>query len=257
MLIIQHRLAVAILILVLLAAKIFTPVSAAADTLVDHGLYAELLHRHVHNGQVNYDGFKREESRLDQYLAILETVDPQDLTVKERFAYYANAYNAWTIKMILSRYPKIGSIKELGIFNTGPWKKKVVRLNGRVLSLDNIEHDIMRPQFKDPRLHFAINCAAFSCPPLRSEPYIGNRLDVQLDEATRAFINNPNRNYLDGDTLYVSKIFRWFAGDFNHDPTGFVLRYAQGRLKSELSARRDSIRIAYLPYDWSLNNKPQ
>ena len=251
------RPAIALLWLVFLAGAVLRPSSAVAGAVVDHALYAQLLNSYVHEGQVNYDGFKRDESKLDQYLEMLATIDPQDLTADERFAFYANAYNAWTIKVILSKYPKISSIKELGLFNTGPWRKKLVRLDGRVLSLDNIEHDILRPQFKDPRVHFAINCAAYSCPPLRSEPYVGSRLDDQLDEATRAFINHPDRTYLDGDSLYVSKIFKWFAEDFNDDPTTFVLRYAQGRFKSELSARGDGVKVKYLSYDWSLNNRPQ
>ena len=231
--------------------------SAVSASTVDHSLFGELLQDHVRSGQVNYDGFKKDEDKLDRYLAVLEAVDPQVLSPDEQFAFYTNAYNAWTIKAILSKYPNISSIKQLGIFNRGPWKKKIVRLNGQVLSLDNIEHDILRPQFKDPRVHFAINCAAHSCPPLRSEPYVGNRLDSQLDEATREFINNPNRTYLKGDALFVSKIFKWFSEDFNSDPYSFVLRFAEGDFKSQLSTRGASVRVKYLPYDWSLNNKPQ
>ena len=241
----------------IMAAAIAGLLPAPAAAAVDHSIYADLLQKYVRNGQVNYDGLKQEEGRLDQYLALLEAVELQGLSRNEQFAFYANAYNAWTIKVILGKYPKISSIRELGIFNTGPWKKKIVRIDGQVLSLDNIEHDIMRPQFKDPRVHFAINCAAHSCPPLRSEPFVGDRLDTQLDEATREFVNNADRNYLDGDTLYVSKIFDWFGEDFNDDPKSFVLQYAEGSLKNELLARGDSVKVKYLRYDWSLNNKPQ
>ncbi len=252
-----HPSALVLLLLGLLTVTGYAPLVAGAGVTVDHAIYAELLHKYVRNGQVSYDGLKQEEKKLDQYLAVLESVDPQSLPPNERFAYYANAYNAWTLKAILGKYPKIDSIKELGIFNTGPWKKKIVRLNGQVLSLDNIEHDILRPQFKDPRVHFAVNCAAYSCPPLPSEPFVGSRLDVQLDEATRAFVNNPDRTYLDGSTLYVSKIFKWFAEDFNDDPYAFILRYAQGSFKRELMDRRDNLKVKYLPYDWTLNNRPQ
>ena len=254
---IRHQFASMWIFALLLTAAIFPLPPANAGAVVDHSIFAELLDRHVHKGQVNYDGFKQEEAKLDRYLAQLGAVDPQTLAQNEQFAYYANAYNAWTVKVILSKYPKIDSIKELGIFNTGPWKKKIVRLNGQSLSLDNIEHDIMRPRFKDPRVHFAINCAAHSCPPLRSEPYIGSRLDAQLDDATITFINNPDRNYLEGNTLYVSKIFKWFAEDFNDDPYSFVLRYAEGSFKRELSTRGAGVKVKYLPYDWSLNNRPQ
>ena len=238
-------------------AAVLSPLPAHADSAVDHSLFARLLNKYVNDGQVNYDGFKQDEGVLDQYLAVLEAVAPQQLSPDEQFAYYANAYNAWTIKVILGKYPNIDSIKELGLFNTGPWRKKIVRLDGKVLSLDNIEHDILRPRFKDPRVHFAVNCAAYSCPPLRSEPFVGSRLDAQLDEATREFINDPDRNYLEGETLYVSKVFKWFSEDFDDDPAAFVRRYAEGSLASGLSALGSSVRVKYLPYDWSLNNKPQ
>ena len=164
-----YRWTVILLIMGLLTAA-HPLLPAIGGSAVDHGVFAELLHKYVRNGQVNYDGFKRDESKLDRYLADLEAVVAGELPSNEQFAYYINAYNAWTIKAILGKYPQIVSIKELGIFNTGPWKKKIVRLNGQVLSLDNIEHDILRPHFKDPRVHFAINCAAYSCPLLRSEP---------------------------------------------------------------------------------------
>jgi hypothetical protein len=231
--------------------------SGWATSTVDHRIYAELLAKYVNNGQVDYDGFKREESRLDQYLNVLKNIDPVQLSRNEQFAFYANAYNAWTIKLILSKYPDINSIKELGIFKTGPWKKKVVSLKGEKVSLDNIEHKILRPRFKDPRVHFAINCAALSCPPLRSVPYYGDRLDKQLDDATMAFINNSKRTYLDGNTLYVSKIFDWFDEDFDNDPYSYVLKYAKGNFKEELEAKKGKVKVKYLHYDWSLNNKPQ
>ena len=159
--------------------------------------------------------------------------------------------------MILSGYPGIDSIKDLGSFLKSPWKKKIARIDGAVVTLDHIEHDILRPRFKDPRLHFAINCAAYSCPPLYPRAFTGSLLDLQLDEASRLFINNSKRNYLKGNTLFVSKIFKWFGEDFNGDISGFFLKYAEGELKQNLLATKDSIRIKYLPYDWSLNNRPQ
>ena len=121
--------------------------------------------------------------------------------------------------------------------------------------MDDIEHDILRPRFKDPRVHFAINCASKGCPPLRSEPYRENILDQQLDEMTSAFLNNPEMNRLDGNVLYVSRIFKWFPEDFNKDIVGFFLKYATGSLKGELMKKRGRINIKYLDYDWSLNGK--
>jgi len=129
------------------------------------------------------------------------------------------------------------------------------RIDGKIITLDDIEHNILRPRFKDPRVHFAINCAAKSCPPLRSEPYYGGELDQQLEEMASAFINDPSKNRLEGNTLYVSKIFDWFEEDFNGDILGFFLKYAKGSLKEQLEVNKEKIKVKYLDYDWSLNGK--
>jgi len=123
------------------------------------------------------------------------------------------------------------------------------------LSLDNIEHDIIRPRFRDPRIHFAVNCASKSCPPLRSEPYRGKDLERQLDEMTKAFINDQSKNYLKGDTLYASSIFKWYSEDFHDDVVSFFLKYGQGDLKRRLSTARGKIGVKYVDYDWTLNGK--
>lgn len=220
---------------------------------VDHSLYGELLSKYVNNGVVDYEGFKNEEADLDKYLKILEDTNVGRLSRDEQFAFYVNAYNGWTIKLILSAYPGIKSIKDLGNIFKSPWKKEIVRIDGKVLSLDDVEHKILREKFKDPRVHFAVNCASKSCPPLISEPYSGSKLDQQLDHSTRAFVNDPKSNYLKGNTLYVSKIFDWFPEDFDYDIIGFFLQYGEGEFKEELKAKRDQIKIKYLHYDWSLN----
>jgi hypothetical protein len=243
-----------LLLIFLLGAFSNLAVSSWADQTVDHTLYGELLEKYVKNGLVDYRGFKNEESKLDEYLRILEGVSTKNLTRNEQFAFYVNAYNAWTIKLILSEYPDIESIKDLGSIFRSPWKKKICRIDGDIVSLDHIEHNILRPRFRDPRVHFAVNCASKGCPPLRSEPYVGARLDAQLDEMTAAFINDPDRTRLEGSTLYVSKIFDWFSEDFD-DLVGFVLQYARGELKTQLEDRRSSVKVKYLDYDWSLNGE--
>jgi len=229
--------------------------TALANQGVDHSLYAGLLKKYVKDGVVNYQGFKNEESVLDKYLKVLEEVDSKILSRNEQFAFYVNAYNAWTIKLILSGYPGIKSIKDLGSLFKGPWKKKICRIDGKIITLDDIEHNILRPRFKDPRVHFAINCAAKSCPPLRSEPYSVGDLEQQLDEMTGAFINDLGNNRLEDYTLYVSSIFKWFKEDFNKDIINFFLKYAKGDLKRQLEAKRGKIKVKYLDYDWSLNGK--
>lgn len=225
------------------------------DTTADHRLYAELLEKYVKNGVVDYQGFKKEEAELDRYLKILERTDTKALSRNEQFAFYINAYNAWTIKLILSAYPGIQSIKDLGGLFKSPWKMKIARIDGDVITLDNIEHDILRPRFKDPRIHFAVNCASKSCPPLRSEPYRGDVLDHQLTEMTEAFINDPSYNRLQGGVLYVSSIFKWYSEDFNDDIVGFFMKYAEGELKKELRNHAGGVEVEYLDYDWSLNGQ--
>ena len=158
------------------------PVSVKAGETVDHSLYGELLEKYVKKSMVDYRGFKKEEARLEAYLKVLEKVNAKHLSREERFAFYVNAYNAWTIKLILTGYPGIESIKDLGSLFKSPWKKKICRIDGEVITLDDIEHNILRPQFKDPRVHFAVNCASRGCPPLLAEPYTGSRLDKQLNQ---------------------------------------------------------------------------
>jgi len=228
-------------------------ITAAVDSeKSDNEIFSNLLEKYVKNGVVNYAGLKKDERKLNQYLNILEQKDVSSLSRKGKMAFYINVYNAWTIKLILSGYPGVKSIKDLGGF-WGPWKKKIVRLNGQVVTLDHIEHDILRPKFKDPRVHFAVNCASKGCPLLLSEPYYGEKLDEQLNRVTRKFINNTERNYLAGDKLYVSSIFKWFSEDFNDDVIGFFIKYADAGLKKEIKSKQSRLKVKYLKYDWSLN----
>jgi hypothetical protein len=221
----------------------------------DHQIFGELLTKYNQEGHVDYAGFKRQEALLDAYLEGLAKIDPDSLSRNERFAFYVNAYNAWTIKLILSKYPGVESIKNLGSLFQSPWKKKIVKIRGTITTLDHIEHDILRPEFKDPRVHFAINCASKGCPPLYQEPFAGSQLEMQLNTVTRQFINNPGFNRLEGNVLYVSSIFKWFSEDFNDDIIGFFEQYASDPLKNKIIQRRSSLKIKYLDYDWSLNGK--
>jgi len=225
---------------------------------VDHNLYADLLSKYVKDGIVDYQGFQQEEKKLDQYLKVLEETDTKKLSENEQLAFYINAYNARTIKLILSAYPGVESIWDLGsrVFKwNSPFRKQIVRIEGKTISLDELEHGIIRPRFKDARVHFAVNCASISCPPLISEPYKGSTLDRQLESSARSFLNDPERNRLEGKNLYVSKIFKWFAEDFDNDVVDFFLKYAQEDLKQRLLAGKDNLKVKYLDYDWGLNGK--
>jgi hypothetical protein len=237
----------------ILVAGFLCPSLVAAGETVDHAVFGELLGKYVKNGRVDYAGFKAEESKLEQYLAFLEKIDPETLGRNEQYAFYINAYNAWTIKLVLTGYPGLTSIKDLGSILQSPWSKEFVRVNGKTLTLDDIEQRVLRPRFKDPRVHFAINCASKSCPPLGSEPYLGATLDAQLDRVTRDFVNASANYRLDGDTLWISSIFKWYSEDFDNDPVGYYLRYAEPSLKSALLEKGKRLKVKYLDYDWSLN----
>lgn len=244
------------LLMLLTVAVLLATAPPAFAQSVDNAIYAELLQEHLHNGRVDYKGLKRDEARLDQYLAVLKTVNAAALSNKERFAFYVNVYNAWTLKLILMNYPGIESIKDAGSLFKSPWKIKFVELREGVLTLDNVEHDILRARPNDPRVHFAVNCASKSCPPLMSAPYEGSKLDAQLDAMTRAFINDPASNAIKGDTLYLSKIFDWFDEDFGGEKgvVEFVKQYAAPKLKQALE-RRSNLDVKYLDYDWTLNGE--
>jgi len=227
--------------------------TASAQVRVDHGIFSDLLSKYNRKGVVDYAGFKKEEKRLDAYLEALAKIDPEPLSQNDQFAFYVNAYNAWTIKLILSGYPGVKSIKDLGSLFKSPWKQKIVKIGSQTITLDHIEHDILRPVFKDARVHFAVNCASKGCPPLYPEPFDGDRLDEQLDDATRRFVNDGSFNRLEGDTLYVSRIFKWFGEDFDDDIVGFFSRYAAPEMKNDMASRQSELKIRYLDYDWSLN----
>jgi hypothetical protein len=251
---IKRYLDLVVIMTISVVVGVFGPALPSQASTVNHEIWADLLGKYIVPGGVNYTGFKAEEERLDQYLKVLEDADPEKLSRNEQYAYYINAYNAWTIKLILSGYPGVKSIKDFGSILKSPWQKKWVRIKSKVITLDDVEHNILRPRFKDPRVHFAINCSAVSCPPLRPEPYLGHTLDQQLDHSTRSFVNDANSYRLEGDTLYVSRIFKWFSEDFNEDALGFYLQYAEGDLKEKLTGQKDKIQVKYLHYDWSLND---
>ena len=225
----------------------------AMAEVVDNDIYAALLKKHVKNSHVNYDGFKEDEPLLDRYLEVLSRTPVSRLSRNDQFAFYINAYNASTIKLVLTKYPGINSIKEIGSFFSNAWNKDFILLEGRTVSLDYIEHQILRPVFKDPRVHFAINCASKSCPPLRDEPYDGGRLENQLNDQAKSFINNTKNTFIKQDTLFVSRIFKWFEDDFSNNPLMFIRQYASEELKQSLDRNAGSLKLSFLDYDWSLN----
>lgn len=221
---------------------------------VSHERWDALLKKHVGpDGLVRYRDFLRDSAELNTYLRLLESAHPSDKTWSraEQMAYWINAYNAYTVQLILRHYP-VGSIKDIkgGIaFINSVWDIQFIHIQGYTYDLNNIEHNILRPIFRDARIHAAINCASYSCPPLRNEAYVAERLEAQLDDAMRRFIADSLRNRIKPDRAEVSKIFSWFSGDFERD-AGSVRAYLNRYLSTPIGAQTP---ISYLDYDWSLN----
>jgi Protein of unknown function, DUF547 len=222
-----------------------------------HELFDQLLKKHVSaTGWVNYQGFKKEEAKLDQYLEKLEKTPPTTAwSSNEKLAYWINAYNAFTIKLVLNHSSqKIESIKDIGdkikipFINT-PWDIKFINIGGKKMDLNNIEHGIIRKQFNEPRIHFALVCAAKSCPPLRNEAFLGEKLDKQLDSQATAFFNDKTKNEISENRLALSKIMDWYGGDFKGiSKIEYINKYAKTKAKKEA-------KITYKDYDWALNGK--
>lgn len=234
--------------------------SGAVQAATRHQQWTELLNRFVHDGGVDYPGFKKSEQELDHYLAGLADTDLDQLMENDLLAYYINAYNAYTVKLILNNFkngrpPK--SIRKIGGIFKSPWDIRFAVLGGEAYSLDNIEHDIIRKRFIEPRIHFAVNCASKSCPPLMPVAYEGDTIDDQLELSTRLFLEDPAHNYLQGNTLYVSSIFKWYEEDFTDGPVSFFIDSVTGDLKTALVAAVDQIAVEYVDYDWSLNGRDQ
>lgn len=232
------------------------PESKAAP--ISHSQWDALLKSYVNEkGLVDYRGFQRDRESLNSYLELLRTSAPnkKTWTKDEQLAYWINAYNAFTIALILDHYP-VKSIKDIGsgpliTFINSPWDIKFIEIGGKTYDLNNIEHGIIRKDFDDPRIHFALVCAAKSCPELRNEAYTGDLLNKQLEEETIAFINNPERNKLSGKSAKLSKYFDWYKGDFEikgKSVKDFINIYSTTKISRDTE-------IEFLEYNWELNEQ--
>ncbi|MCH2235126.1 MAG: DUF547 domain-containing protein [Crocinitomicaceae bacterium] len=224
-----------------------------AQEHLTHSIWNELLAQYVtEEGKVNYKGFVKDEVLLNQYLDSLSAHHPDESWNKDdRLAFWINAYNAFTVKLIVMNYP-VKTIKELGgsIYKVNtPWDIKFITIGNETYDLNNIEHGIIRKKFEEPRIHFAVNCASISCPRLRNEAFIGERLNEQLDDQARYFINNPDKNKIGKKKAYLSKIFKWFAGDFKTkygSVNDFINIYSVTNVTKKFE-------VYFLDYDWNLN----
>ena len=246
------------------SVTMMTPVRAMSQnsTRADAAPYNAMLAQYVSNGLVDYDAFAR-DPRFPQYLQQLDHTDPSKLAPADRLAFWINTYNAYTIQLINSRGERhsIRNInKHFGISLKSPWAEPVVRAGGQTLTLDDVEHRIIRPQFKDPRVHAALVCAALGCPPLRSEAYDGARLSEQLDDQARRFLAQRGKNRVDvaSRTAFGSPIFTWYREDFGGSLAGvgaFWARFLPPGAERDL-VLGGSFAWKDTEYDWSLNRRP-
>jgi len=232
----------------------------------EHARWTRILGRHVHGDRFDYAALAKDRGELDAYLAELSSVTPDELegwTTKQRFAFWINVYNAFTISLVVDHHP-VDSIRDIGSLLRPVWKKRFIPLEaldpdgkGQKLSLDVVEHGILRPRFEDARVHAAVNCASEGCPPLFAEAFVAERLDAQLDEQARAWLADPERNRYDRaeSEVRVSAIFDWFEEDFERDAgsvQAWIARYAPASEAGWIRAAED-LDIEHLDYSWKLN----
>ena len=222
---------------------------------ISHEKWDQLLKKYVTvHGVVNYEGFLIDKQQIDEYLEYLNQNPPLDRwTTNEKLAFWINTYNAATVKLIVDNYP-VQSIQDLQPtlripFIYDVWHKEFFKIGDKDRSLDEVEHEILRKEFDDPRIHFAINCAAVSCPKLRNEAYDAGKLDEQLNAQARYFINTNRYNQISSNHIKISRIFLWFVTDFikSGPLIDFLNKYSD--VKIEKNAK-----IEHLDYDWRLNN---
>ena len=220
-----------------------------------HDAFTQVLQKVVHPqgpaSRVDYRQLTQDPDRLATYLATLSSVSQQQFngfTKPQQLAFLINAYNGYQLKLVIDNYP-IGSIKDVGNFFRSPWDIEFFQLFGDDASLNLIEHGMIREQFNEPRIHFAVNCASISCPPLQRAAFRADQLDAQLEAATVNFLNDESVNRVDSNSnrLLVSKIFDWYGEDFD-DVTAFILSKMQG-----VESSNQAFKLDYLDYDWGLN----
>ncbi|AXT54265.1 DUF547 domain-containing protein [Aquimarina sp. MMG015] len=233
------------LLLAIITLSSFISSIHAQKKHIDHMVWDQLLLLNVSNdGKVDYKGFIRDKFLFDKYFTSLSTNYPSENSENsEKLAYWVNLYNAIVMKMIIDHYP-IKSINDL----KNPWKKKSIEINNIKYSLDDIEHTILR-KMDEPRIHFLLNCAATSSPKLWNRAYTNRNITKALEERTIEYINDPSKNIITNNEVNISKVFDWYAKDFdNGDIKSYINRYSKVKIDK-------SSKINYLEYDWSLNER--
>ena len=214
-------------------------------------VFDDLLQKYVtKNGIVDYKSFKIDERKLDSYISYLEITSPEKTWSKNKQkAFWINAYNAYTIKIILENYP-LKSIMDIKQEGNSAWKIPFVKVGGKTYTLDYIEHEILRKTVFDPRIHVGVNCASGSCPKLSNTAFTEENIDSELTRLMKVFINDSSRNKISKETIEISSIFDWFKDDFTKNSS--LIAYLNTYSKTKINA---NAKISYLKYDWSLNSK--
>ncbi len=236
----------------------FNSFDASSTVAVDHAAWDAFLDRYIvqegGTGLVAYaDVTDADHASLKAYLGALQAVDPTTLNRDEAFAYWVNLYNAGTVDIILDHYPVRSIMLILSGIQPGPWKRSVFVIHGRDLTLDQVEHEILREFWNDPRVHYALNCASIGCPDLASDPYTGENLDAMLNSAARGYINSYRGVRVEDGKLFASSIFKWFQEDFGateEEVIAHFLQYAEPGLAEQLKGFTSIDRDGY---DWRLN----
>ncbi len=225
----------------------FTHLTFAQTTnKVDHTAWDQLLQKYVDKaGNVDYAELQKNKSSLERYLKNLQqNVPTTSWNKNEQLAYWINVYNTFTIKLIIDNYP-LKSIKDL--HNGNPWDIKWIKLGDKTYSLNNIENDIIRPKYKEPRIHFAVNCAAKSCPPLLNKAWTASNLETNLANQAQKFINNTKYNQISTSVVNISKIFDWYKEDFD-DLINYLNQFSTTKINN-------TAKITFIAYDWALNKQ--
>jgi hypothetical protein len=254
------------LIALALVVSFLSPGEAVAQEFDHrHTAWEALLKQHVvladggKASRVHYAGMAEGRAALKAYLGALSEVSNAEFgrwSRPQQMAFLINAYNAFTVEKVLTRYPDIRSIWDFGKLFGNPFKDEFFALLGRRASLDWIEHETLRKRYAEPRVHYALNCASISCPMLREEPYVAERLERQLEEQAVRFLSDRSRNRAGENGLEVSKIFDWFREDFE-PRTAYFARYAALLADDSGTQRRiadGSVSFHFLEYDWALND---
>jgi hypothetical protein len=261
--------AAAILLPLLATAMIAAPPAGAAGTAAppDYDAWTKLLARHYDPDRgMSYQALKAQDGKtLADLRQRLATVDAASLAPLDRLAYWINVYNVNVVATVVDHYP-VKSIRDIStdpITRLNVFKKDTVPVKGGAISLNDVENTQLREAFKDPRIHFAINCAALSCPPIRPEAFAGGRVSEQLDDQARKFLNDPRRGVqieskgADGIVIHVTKVMDWFAGDFEKWGGGqvaFIRKYVTPDRQKQIDAARGKVKLDFYSYDWSLND---